>query len=201
MTSVYCYNFRDGSLPVGTAADPSSGKGACVKHIFTGPYEDLKVQATSLFLQIQEGIELGWQNVATGIAEGISTRLVHHFRLTALPLGQYYSWASPRHGWVDNEIPQCIHQVRKLISKFVSDYGDKDPGDESHLDEMLCDGLSADPQPSASSHAAKEEDAKVTENIRINHTVVLAWTASGSRRVRKVDGIYHASSFRLCSGS
>lgn len=85
MTSVYCYNFRDESLTVGTTVNPSSDKGACVKHIFTGPYEDLKVQATSLFLQIQENIELGWQNISTAITEGISTRLVRHFRLTALP--------------------------------------------------------------------------------------------------------------------
>ena len=70
MTSVYCYNFRDECLPTETAVGSSSNKGACVKHIFTGPYEDLKVQATSLFLQIQEGIELGWQSVATGVAEG-----------------------------------------------------------------------------------------------------------------------------------
>ena len=84
MTSVYCYNFRDEPLSAETAIDPSPGKGACVKHIFTGPYEDLKVQATGLFLQIQEGIELGWQSVAAGIAEGISMRPVHHFRLTAL---------------------------------------------------------------------------------------------------------------------
>lgn len=85
MTSVYCYNFRDESLPVETTVDSSSDEGACVKHIFTGPYENLKVQATRLFLQIQEGIELSWQGVATGIAEGISTRLIHCFRLTALP--------------------------------------------------------------------------------------------------------------------
>ena len=90
--------------------------------------------------------------------------------------------------------------MRKLISKFVSDYGDKDPGDETHLDEMLCEGLSADPLPSTSSHAA-EEDEKIAEDIRINHIVVLAWTASGSRRVRKVDGIYHAPSFCAPSGS
>jgi len=96
---------------------------------------------------------------------------------------------------VDNEIPECISQVRKLISKFVSDYGDKDPGEESHLDGMLCEGLSADPQPSTSSHGAKEEDEKITEGIRINHIIALAWTASGSRRVRKVDGIYHARLF------
>ena len=68
MTSVYCYNFRGGPLP----AEPGSAEGRpCVKHIFTGPYEDLKGQATGLFLQIQEGIELGWQSVTTGIAEGI----------------------------------------------------------------------------------------------------------------------------------
>ncbi|KAF9645624.1 hypothetical protein BDM02DRAFT_492370 [Thelephora ganbajun] len=165
MTSVYCYNFRNEPLPVETAVDSGLEKGACVKHVFTGPYEDLKVQATGLFLQIQEGIELGWQSVTTGIAEGM-----------------YYSWASPRHGWVDNEIPQCIHQVRKLISKFVGDYGNKDSGDESHLDEMIYEELPADPQPSTSTHNAKKQDKEVAENIRINHIVALAWTASGSRR-------------------
>jgi len=96
---------------------------------------------------------------------------------------------------VDKEIPQCISQVRKLISKFVSDYGDKDPGEESHLGGMLCEGLSTDPQPSTSSHATKEEDEKITENVRINHIIALAWTASGSKRVRKVDGIHHAHLF------
>lgn len=85
MTSVYCYNFRDESLSAETTVNSSSDEGACVKHIFTGPYENLKVQATRLFLQIQEGIELSWQGVATGIAEGISTCLIHCFCLTALP--------------------------------------------------------------------------------------------------------------------
>jgi len=69
MTSVYCYKFGDGRLPI------SVGEGACVKHIFTGPHEDLKVQATTLFIQVQEGIELGWQSVTTGIAEGTSGHL------------------------------------------------------------------------------------------------------------------------------
>ena len=69
MTSVYCYKFRDKRLPIGSS---SAGEGACVKHIFTGPYEDLKVQATNLFTQVQEGIELGWQSVTAGIAEGTS---------------------------------------------------------------------------------------------------------------------------------
>ena len=68
-TNVYCYHFRD------EPSDPSPGKGARVKHIFTGPHRNLKVQATSLFLQIQEGIELGWQSVTTGVAEGISTHV------------------------------------------------------------------------------------------------------------------------------
>ena len=86
MTSVYCYNFRDESLSAETTADSRSDEGACVKHIFTGPYENLKVQATRLFLQIQKGIELSWQGVATGIAEGISTRLTRCFCLTALPV-------------------------------------------------------------------------------------------------------------------
>jgi len=71
MTSVYCYTFHDELLPVETTANPKSEKVACVKHVFTGPYEDLKVPATSLFLQIQEHIELGWRSVTTGIAEGI----------------------------------------------------------------------------------------------------------------------------------
>lgn len=74
MTSVYCYNFRNEPLPAETAVNPSSEKGACVKHIFTGPYGDLKIRATSLFLQIQEGVELGWQSVTAGIAEGILTQ-------------------------------------------------------------------------------------------------------------------------------
>jgi len=69
MTSVYCYKFGDELLPVRPG---SVEEGACVKHIFTGPYEDLKVQATSLFIQVQEGIELGWQSISTGIAEGTS---------------------------------------------------------------------------------------------------------------------------------
>jgi hypothetical protein len=71
MTSVYCYNFRDKLLPAEITVGPGSEGGACVKHIFTGPYEELKAQATGLFLQIQEGIELGWQSVTTGIAEGM----------------------------------------------------------------------------------------------------------------------------------
>lgn len=73
MMSVYCYSFRDGPLPI--ESRPAE-KVACIKHIFTGPYEDLKDQATSLFLQIQEGIELGWQNVTTGVAEGTLTYLI-----------------------------------------------------------------------------------------------------------------------------
>ena len=72
MTSVYCYNFRDGSLPA-ESDSTGTGEGACVKHIFTGPHEDLKVQATELFVQVQEGVELSWQSVATGIAEGTQT--------------------------------------------------------------------------------------------------------------------------------
>jgi len=77
LTSVYCYNFRGGPAPVESVIGPNSEEGTCVKHIFTGPCEHLKVQATSLFLQIQEGIKLGWQNVTTGIAEGISACLLH----------------------------------------------------------------------------------------------------------------------------
>lgn len=61
--TVYCYNFHD---------DLCSEKGACVKHIFTGPYETLKTRATDLFDRIQEGLELSWQSVTAGIAEGIS---------------------------------------------------------------------------------------------------------------------------------
>jgi hypothetical protein len=106
-----------------------------------------------------------------------------------LHLGPYYSWASPHHGWVDNEIPQCIHQARKLISKFVSNYSDRDPGDESHLEEMICEGLPTDPGPSTSLHETKKEDEKVTESVRITHIIALAWTASGSKRVCEADDI------------
>lgn len=74
--SVYCYNFRDVPLSV---TDPNSEKGACVRHIFTGPYADPKVQATDLFYQIQEGVELSWQGVKTGIAEGTRTGSTRHF--------------------------------------------------------------------------------------------------------------------------
>ena len=80
MTSVYCYNIRD------EPPDPNPGKGARVKHIFTGPHGGLKVQATSLFLKIQEGIELGWQSVTTGVAEGISTHVVRQTLLFAEPV-------------------------------------------------------------------------------------------------------------------
>lgn len=117
-----------------------------------------------------------------------------------LHLGPYYSWLSPRHGWNDSEIPQCIHQARKHISKFVGGYCDKDPGDENNIDGALCEELSAGPRPSTSSHGTKEEGEKATENIRINHVVALAWTASGSRRVREVDDTPYLM-FRLCSGS
>ena len=75
MTNVYCYNFRDDPPPVGTHAGSSSEKEASVKHIFTGPFEHLKIHATGLFYQIQEGVELAWQSVSAGIAEGISTHL------------------------------------------------------------------------------------------------------------------------------
>jgi len=78
MTRVYCYKFRDAPLPI--KSNPVEG--ACVKHIFTGPYEDLKVQATNLFIQVQGGIELGWQSVTTGIAEGTSEHLTRHRCLT-----------------------------------------------------------------------------------------------------------------------
>jgi len=79
MTSVYCYKFGDERLPVGAI---SVEEGACVKHIFTGPYEDLKVQATTLFTQVQEGIELGWQSISKGIAEGTSRCFTRCPRLT-----------------------------------------------------------------------------------------------------------------------
>jgi len=85
MASVYCYNFRDEPLPGETAVDPRSGEGACVKHIFTGPYENLKVQATTLFLQIQQDIKFSWQSVAAGIAEGISTHLMYHIPVPYAP--------------------------------------------------------------------------------------------------------------------
>ena len=85
MASVYCYDLRVEPLPAETAVDPRSEKWACVKHIFTGPYENLKVQATTLFLQIQQGIEFGWQSVAAGIAEGISTHLMHYFLVPYVP--------------------------------------------------------------------------------------------------------------------
>jgi len=52
---------------------------------------------------------------------------------------------------------------------------------------MLYDGPPANPEPSTSSHDAKEEGEKVTENFRINHIVALTWATSGSRRVRGVD--------------
>ena len=79
MTSVYCYNFRE-------PPDRSPGNGARVKHIFTGPHGNLKVRATSLFLKIQEGIELGWQSIATGVAEGISTQVICQTLLLAEPV-------------------------------------------------------------------------------------------------------------------
>jgi hypothetical protein len=79
--SVYCYRFRDAPLP---ALDLSpETKGACVKHIFTGPYAEPKVQATELFYQIQEGVELSWQGVNTGIAEGISGQFICRSRQNA----------------------------------------------------------------------------------------------------------------------
>ena len=73
MTSVYRYRFGEERPTVGSS---SAEEGACVKHIFTGPHEGLKVQATRLFTQVQEGIELGWQSVTTGVAEGTSGNLI-----------------------------------------------------------------------------------------------------------------------------
>lgn len=181
MTSVYCYNFHDEPLTVNLG----SKKGAGVKHIFTGPYEGLKIEATGLFSQIQEGIELRWQGVRTGIAEGFSTNSNCHLRRYAyfrvLCLGPYYSWESPRHGWVDSEIPRCIHQAQKLISKLVSNYGEKEPGDEHGVYETLREEK---PGPSTSSEGMIKKDDQAAENVRINHVVALAWTASGSKRVR-----------------
>ena len=108
-----------------------------------------------------------------------------HLAPHLLRLGLYYSWASPRHGWVDSEIPQCIHQARKLISKLVSNYRDTDPGDEIIPDEMVWEELPVDPRPSTSSNDAEGQDTRVTGNVRIDQIVALAWTASGSRRVRQ----------------
>ena len=54
---------------------------------------------------------------------------------------------------------------------------------------MFCEELSADLQPSTSSHNVKRDDEKIAENIQIDHIVALAWTAPGSRKVRQVDYI------------
>ena len=61
--------------------------------------------------------------------------------------------------------------------KSVTNYARKDPGGE------------ADPNPSSSavSGEAREKGGNATEKDRINHVAVLAWTASGTKRVRGVD--------------
>jgi hypothetical protein len=79
--NVYCYNFIDDRPPSGTAVDPEPGTGVCVKHVFTGPYNAMKTQATGLFYQIQEGIELAWQRPSAGISEGTS-EVTHIYRQT-----------------------------------------------------------------------------------------------------------------------
>ena len=82
MTSAYCYNFHTELSPVETSTGPGFEKRACVKHVFTGPYGDLKTQATEVFYQIQGGLELMWQSVSTGIADGILTLLICDLYLT-----------------------------------------------------------------------------------------------------------------------
>ena len=98
--SVYCYNLREEPVQV---ADANSEKGACVRHIFTGPYADPKVQATDLFYRIQEGVELSWQGVKMGIAEGTGTDSTWCFRQNAhvgfravLLLGVTPTWLDER---------------------------------------------------------------------------------------------------------
>ena len=180
--TVYCYNFHD---------DLGSEKGACVKHIFTGPYETLKTRATDLFDRIQEGLELSWQGVTAGIAEGISaissiiSARASHLLLRLLYLGPYYSWESPRQGWIEKEVPSCVHQTRKLISESVSKYGNRDPGDESNLDETPYEEPTAsDSLPSTStSPDGKQGEDEAAESVPINHVVALAWASSGSKRV------------------
>ena len=178
MTNVYHYNFHDEPPPVGAGSE----KGACVKHIFTGAYESLKIQATGLFYQIQEGVEMSWQGAKSGIAEGVSTgsHLVASVRTLTFAyfhLGPYYSWASPRHGWIDDEIPKCVDEARRMISKSVKNYCEKDPGGKHDLED---DGKAG---PSVSSDGTGEEEGRTAEDIRINHFVALAWTGSGSKRV------------------
>ena len=188
MMNVYCYNFHDPS-PVGH----SSEQVGCVKHIFTGPWDALKKEATSLFYQIQDGVELTWQGLSTGIAEGVSTNLVsvHSFiqithAVSGIPnSGPYYSWSSPRHGWVDDEIPKCIDRARKLISRFVNHYGEKDPREDLDLSEAPWDELLGDPIPSTSPRSAREGGDKAVEMILVNHVVTLGWTTSGSRKVKR----------------
>lgn len=49
---------------------------------------------------------------------------------------------------------------------------------------MICDELLAVPFPSTSSHDQGKGDDEVSGGVRISHVVVLAWTASGMKRVR-----------------
>jgi hypothetical protein len=106
-----------------------------------------------------------------------------------LRLGPYYSWRSPAGGLADNEVPQCIHQARKLIYRSVTNYGDKDPGAEFDLDEMMCDELPVDPLPSSSSYNPSKDDNEIAWKNGINSFVVLAWTTSGTKKVRGANKI------------
>ena len=179
-TNVYCYSFHDETLP----GNGNSGEGASVKHIFTGHHDHLKREATGLFYQIQEGVELSWQSVKTGIAEGtLSVISLQEAYPGFSNLGPYYTWASPRHGWVDKEIPQCIDQARDLVSQFSRKYGDGDPVEPHH---RLIDEVYDEPSPPLSPSGERDENEGPGENIVINHVVALAWTASGSKRVRRM---------------
>ena len=93
MTSVYCYNFHTELHPVEVSTGTGSENRACVEHIFTGPYGDLKVQATEVFYQIQEGLELMWQSVSNGIADGNLMLLICDLYLTRPP---FITTAPPR---------------------------------------------------------------------------------------------------------
>ncbi|KAF9785403.1 hypothetical protein BJ322DRAFT_827862 [Thelephora terrestris] len=172
LTNVYCYSYEAPPL-----------ERAYVKHIFTGPYEDLKTQATGLFYLIQEGVELKWQHLSIGVAEG-----------------PYYSWRSPAGGLADSEVPQCIHQARKLIYRAVTNYGDKDPGDEIDLDEMMGDEPPADPLPSSSSYNPSKDDNEIAWKNGINNFVILAWTASGTKKGTFISAQEHPV-YVLCLGA
>ena len=52
-----------------------------------------------------------------------------------------------------------------MISKSVDDYGDRDPG-----------------PPTGS---CTEKEGKAADSLRVDQIVVLAWTTSGSKKVRK----------------